>query len=126
MKLVHPNFIKASNFIFITAGLQIVNIILTPKSYSTTRNIIINGIGLIATVGLGFLIRKGVNWAGFVFVLITILGLIIYVSSFNKILLDFYKQHPVNAVNSGLALLLQVWTIILLFTASKPTTANSA
>lgn len=74
-RYVSPNFIKASNLILASAGLAIINYLLVSGFTAfLALTFVVFTITLLFVIAL--LIRNGYSWAKWVFIVLTILGLL--------------------------------------------------
>lgn len=111
-KQISANYIKASNFIFFSARLSLINLYFIPNQYPLRINILATIIGLLFFGGMGLLIRRGVKWIKYVLRVLIILGIFGVPS--------FIKSHTLFA---NLIFLIQsaaqIWAVILLFKKNK-------
>ncbi|HYV94766.1 MAG TPA: hypothetical protein VE978_23530 [Chitinophagales bacterium] len=70
----HSNFIIASYFIFVVAGLGLVKYFYFPGI--SAKDIAVAIFNLAFFIGLGFLVRQGFKWTKYLLLVLTIFGLI--------------------------------------------------
>lgn len=114
IRYVNPNFIKASNLILVSAGLVIVNYLLagTFMAYFELA-VVFFTIALLVVTAL--LIRKGYNWAKWVYIVLTILGLF----TFFNTLPALFKVSILTGCISILQNTLYVLAVVLLLIPSR-------
>ncbi|MHC0443018.1 hypothetical protein [Flavobacterium sp. 3-210] len=108
---LNPNFIKSSNLIFISAGLGLINFLLSPDILSSKKNIIISIITIVIILVVGLLIRLEITWIKYLLLILIILGL----NSLPMLLKDEFSTHPLNALITILQSIAQIYATILLF-----------
>jgi hypothetical protein len=113
-KQINQNFIKASTLIFITAGLSLINLFIDFDFFNTGLGIAVVIITVIVTAGLALFIKRGENWAKYVFIILTILGLISIPAVIKNL-----KVKPVTGIINSIQLLLEIWSVILLLVKPK-------
>ncbi len=113
-KKVHGNFIKSSNFIFITFGLGLVNLFMTRDELVTGTHKAIAITTMLFILGLGYLVRQGFDWVKYLLLVLTILGLI----SIPVTLMNLGQRPIVGLINVAQTVL-QVWAMIILFKIPK-------
>ena len=116
---VHPNYIKSSDFIFITVGLGIINISLTPGIFVSPRELITGFFTLAFLVGLALLIRKGIGWIKYLLLVIMIFGIIGI-----PLMIKILEQNPAVGVINVIQTVFQVWALVLLFKIPKEKAQN--
>ncbi|MBN1639354.1 MAG: hypothetical protein JW866_10320 [Ignavibacteriales bacterium] len=104
------NRIIASNLIFITAGLGLLNFYFARDLFISGSNISIAVFTILFLVGLGFLARKDIKWIKWVFLVIMIIGLF----SLPQILNNLYAKPMVGIINL-IQTILQLAALLLLF-----------
>ena len=113
-KFIHPKYITASNFVFISAGLGIISF-----SFSLfARDIgeVISGaISLGSVFLIGFLIRKGISVMKHVLLVFFLLGILLSLK-FLPVLIVFY---PIEAIIFLIQSILQFLAIIYLYRIPK-------
>ena len=108
-----PNFIKASNLIFISSLLGVIGFFL--RSQMSTYEIIIGIISVCFVAGIALLIRKGYQWMKWVMLILTVLG----VAATVMVLPVIMRQKLIIAINSSLQTILQIIATILMFLPKK-------
>ncbi|QRQ99829.1 hypothetical protein [Dyadobacter sandarakinus] len=109
---VHPDFIKASNLIFVSAALGIISVLIAGKDLSDARVasalIMVTGI----TCATAHLIRRGVEWVRYFFMASVVIGTLlapfiwgINIKTASEIIIYIIQG------------ILQIWAFILLFKA---------
>lgn len=109
---IPANYIKASNLLFLTAGLVLISLFILSDDYPFGINIYAVIIDLLFFGGMGILIRRGVKWIKYVLLLLAIIIL--------------YGVPSTIKSNTPFAILIfiiqsatQIWAIILLFKNNK-------
>ncbi|HZK96704.1 MAG TPA: hypothetical protein VFC67_21070 [Prolixibacteraceae bacterium] len=114
---VHSNFIKASNLIFATVGLGIINFFFSRDNLSNGAKILAEIFGLLCICVLGLLVRRGYAWGvKYLFLLSTIFGLILIM-----LILSNQTQNPIVFIVPIAQTVIQAWAMILLFRVPKIT-----
>lgn len=111
---VHPNYYKASNLIFISGGLAVVNISLSLEMFTSGLMIGVAIFTLLFVIGIGFLIRQGYEWVKFLLLVMGILGLFSL-----RVMINTLMTKPIVGVNNLVQTALQIWSIVLLFQVPK-------
>lgn len=109
-KIVHSNYIKASNLIFISTGLGAMNMALYPNILSNLFVFIVGIFTLMFLVGIGILARLGFSWFKYVFLGLFLFGLI----AIPGMIKNFEKNPGIGVINL-IQTLLQIWATVLLF-----------
>ncbi|HEX8563527.1 MAG TPA: hypothetical protein VF676_11165 [Flavobacterium sp.] len=107
---LHPNYNKAANLTFISAGLGIIGVVISPKLRQDEYSIIVGVIVTAFVVGLGFLIRAGFAWVKYVLVCLFLIGLI----GVSFVIFTIWVD-PIGGLINLLQTILQLIVIILLF-----------
>ena len=112
--IVHPNEIKSSNLILISAGLGLLNMFISPEVFTSFSLILIGliTIGIISAIGIG--IRNGIHWIKYVILVLVVLGLF----SFPIFIQTMYSNLIAGIVNI-IQSLLQIIAVVLLFIPRK-------
>jgi len=112
---VHVNHIKASNLMYASAALGLINIVLIPEMLSTGMDIFTAFFCLAFIAALGLFIRKG-----FTKIKYLLLGLFIIGIMLSPTFLAFLFFHlPISAIINLTQTVLQLIAIILLFAIPK-------
>lgn len=115
-KSVHPNFIKASNFIFLTLLFGLGNLIFGEPQHDmdrTTFTIVgIIMLGIILGCALG--VRRGIVWIKYVYVVLAVLGLM----GIPLILQNLESNVGLGLINLAQCLV-QLWAAVLLLMTGK-------
>lgn len=111
---VHPNYIKASELIFITAGLGIINFFFSPEILSSGFAIIIAVFTLLFIAGLGVLIKQGFSWIKYLLLALFIFGLLGI-----PFIIKNITTNPIVGIVNIIQTILQIWALVLLFKISK-------
>jgi hypothetical protein len=111
-KHISANYIKASNLIFLTAGLVLVSLFILSDDYPFGMNIYAVLIDVFFFGGMGILVRRGVKWIKYVLLLLIII-----------ILFGVPSTIKSNTLFAILILFIQtftqIWAVILLFKKNK-------
>lgn len=121
-RYVSANYIKASNLILISAGLNVINFLLS-GSFTSSPQL---GIAIFAITTLfvtALLIRKGYVWAKWVFSAIVVLGLLLTMFLGG---VDNLKLNTLSDYISDLQLIIQLIAAVILFIPSKEPLIDSA
>lgn len=112
--IIHPNHKKSANVIYLSAGLGIINVILSPVILNNSYQIIgaIFTLGII--IGIGYLVSQGNDWIKYVLLVLMILGLI----GIPFIIINILNNPIVGIINI-IQTALQIYAIILLFKIPK-------
>jgi hypothetical protein len=109
---ISPNYIKASNLIFLTAGLLLIRLFILSDENPFGMNIYAVIIDLLFFGGMGILIRRGVKWIKYVLLLIIIIILFGALSTLKSNSLFAILIYVIQTVT-------QIWAVILLFMKNK-------
>jgi hypothetical protein len=112
--IIHPNHKKAANVIYLSAGLGIINAILSPEAFYNSFSIIVASLTLGIIIGIGYLVSKGNDWIKYVLLVLMIIGLIGI-----PFLIMNIVNNPIVGVINIIQTALQIYAIILLFKVPK-------
>ncbi len=112
---IHPNSIKSSNLIYLSALFSFIILLLPPNDL--LDNLFSNTIGVLFVVLLGTLVRRGYNWVKYLMLVACLLS-IVFIQSFILIA----KYYPLIGVINSIVFLLQTSSVVLLFMKPKETT----
>lgn len=129
-KQVHPNYIRASNIIFGSFGIGLLGLFFSDKILSTWQNnifsiwqniffIVIFLIVLFLVAGIGLAVRRGVDSIKYLFIVMTILGIMVIPLRINDLM-----QKPDHGILVMAQTIMQVWAVILLIKIPKPLVNN--
>jgi len=110
---LHPNFIKASNLMFVSAIFGIVNLFLIPNTFASAKNTTIAVTTLLILAIISYIVRLGKNWMKYLLLVLMILGLL--GMPFITILRSNLLLGLINIIQT----VLQFWALILLFKVPK-------
>jgi len=113
-KQIHPNYIKASNLIYGTVGLGLINLVFAGELLKTGQNIVTAFITLVMISGLGYLVRQGKDWVKYILLVLLAFGLIGIQFIINNIV-----QRPVVGIVNIAQTIMQLWATVLLFKVKK-------
>lgn len=111
---IHENHIKASNFIFISVAIGILNLLLAMKYIENNVQIFSAVVAFIFVATLGYLIRVGRDLK-ILFLVLFVIGL---VGSIPTLISDL-TYFPINGILSLCQTILQLLAIIFLFMIPK-------
>jgi hypothetical protein len=111
---IHENHIKASNFIFISVAIGIINFLLAVKFAENRLGFFSAFVGFLFIGILGYLIREGRDLKVFLLVLFSV-GLLGSI----RILIFDLTYYPINGILSLSQTILQLLAIIFLFMIPK-------
>lgn len=112
--VIHENNLKASNLMFLSAVLGLINFSLSDQI--TIKNDISSAIiSLSFLIFLALLIRRGYNGVKYVLATLFILGLVFYI----PYLIYDLQNSPINAIISIFQSITQISAVILLFMIPK-------
>lgn len=112
--ILHPNYTKASNLIYLSGAVGIGCLIWTYEQLDSELAIFISAVVLASVFGVGYMIGKGNEIAKFVFIILFILGL-----AGIPTLVTHLSANPVLGIMNILQFILQTWAIILLVKIPK-------
>ena len=113
-KEIHPNYNKSSNLAFISAGLGILNLSLSPEIFSTGLAIFTAFFTLAFVFGLAVLIRLGLSWIKYLLLVLFLIGLIGI-----PFMIKNFETNPIVGTINIAQTILQICSIILLFKIPK-------
>ncbi|TMI84281.1 MAG: hypothetical protein E6H10_06165 [Bacteroidetes bacterium] len=119
-KQIHPNFKKASNIIFGTVGLGLINLFLSRDTLSYGKNLFVVVFIQLIIVALGYLVRRGYRWTKYLLLVLTFLGLTEIPSVINNL-----TQKPMVELINIAQTIMQIWTVVLLFKVPESLENNS-
>ena len=113
-KHLHSNYIQSSNFIFVSAGLEMVGLFFAQDRLSNTTNIAIAVVTISLIVGFGFLVRQGLNWIKYFLLALIILGVIgmLFIP-------DNEAENPIAKGINIAQTIIEIWAMVLLFKIPK-------
>ncbi len=114
-KIIHPNYKKSADLIYLSGALGIINILLSEEPSDIVIKIIGAVFSLAFIFGLGYLISKGIEWLKYVLLAILILGILIFPFISNL------ENQPVIGIINIIQTVLQIWSVVLLFKIPKLT-----
>ncbi|MGL6127447.1 hypothetical protein, partial [Chryseobacterium artocarpi] len=112
--ILHPNYVKASNLIYLSGAVGIGCLIWTYEQLDSELAIFISAVVLASVFGVGYMIGKGNEIAKFVFIILFILGL-----AGIPTLITHLSANPVLGIMNILQFILQTWAIVLLVKIPK-------
>ncbi|OUL62939.1 hypothetical protein B8T70_07390 [Flavobacterium sp. AJR] len=112
MKLsLNPNYIKSSNFIFISVGLGLINFLLSPHILSSKSAMILSIITLSLLFIAGLLVRFQISWIKYLLLALILIGF----NSFPSLIKEELTTHPINAIFTILQAITLIYATLLLF-----------
>ncbi|GAA5088916.1 hypothetical protein GCM10023210_13070 [Chryseobacterium ginsengisoli] len=117
-KIIHPNYKKSSEILYISVFLGIGNLIWKYDTLDSRLKIFISLIVLAFGFALAYYTSKGIEWFKYVLLVLFGFGLL----SIPFIISDI-KNDPVIGIINIIQTVLQVWALVLLF--KIPKTVNS-
>lgn len=112
--ILHPNYTKAANLIYLSGAVGIGCLIWTYEQLDSELAIFISAVVLASVFGVGYMIGKGNEVAKFVFIILFILGL-----AGIPTLITHLSANPVLGIMNILQFILQTWAIVLLVKIPK-------
>jgi hypothetical protein len=112
--VIHENNIKASNLMFLSAVLGLINFSLSDEITIKT-GITAAIISLSFIIFLGILIRRGINGVKYILATLFILGLVFYI----PYLISDLQNFPINGIISICQSIAQISAVVLLFLIPK-------
>ena len=112
--ILHPNYTKAANLIYLSGAVGIGCLIWTYEQLDSELAIFISAVVLASVFGVGYMIGKGNEVAKFVFIILFILGL-----AGIPTLITHLSANPVLGIMNILQFILQTWAIVLLLKIPK-------
>ena len=119
--IIHPNYKKAAELLYISASLGIGNLIWTYDTLDNGFKIFIAISVLAFGFALAYFTSKGLEW--FKYLLLVLLGLGLLGIPF---IISEIKNDPVVGVINIVQTILQVWAVILLFKIPKNINSNNS
>jgi len=107
--ILHPNYTKASNLIYLSGAVGIGCLIWTYEQLDSELAIFISAAVLAAVFGVGYMIGKGNEVAKYFFIILFILGLVGIPALVANLIIN-----PVLGIMNILQFILQAWAIVLL------------
>lgn len=111
-----PNYIKASNLLFIGAVLGFINFLLSQEILSSKSTVIISLTTISLILLFATLVRFEIIWVRYILLVLIIFG----INSFPPIIKYELTNHPVNGIIIILQSILQIYATILLSLNIKP------
>ncbi|HEX8017626.1 MAG TPA: hypothetical protein VF465_20535 [Flavobacterium sp.] len=108
--VLHPNEIKSSNLILISAGLGFLYMFLSPKVFTSFSTILTGIITIVIIIAIGIGIRNGIQWIKYVMATLVVLGF----SSF-PIIVQIINSNLIAGIVNITQSVLQIIAVILLF-----------
>lgn len=112
--IIHENHIRSSNFLFASVGLGVINIFLSPEILNSGFAEFIAICTLAFLIGLGLLIRKGIDWIKYLF-----LGLMIFGLLGLPLMIRNMFTNPIVGIINILQSVLQLISLFFLFMIPK-------
>lgn len=112
---LNPNYIKASNLFFISAGLGIINFFLSPEILSSQTDIIISVTTIFLIFVIGLAIRFEVSWIKYILLVLIIIG----INTLPPVIKEELALHLVNGIITILQVVAQVYATILILIFGK-------
>lgn len=107
----NPDYIKSSRLIFISAGLGLINVLLTPGIFRTSELVIIVVFTFLFLIAIGLGIYYGLSWIKYILAVLIILGL----KSAYTLIIKELAENPINGILVILQTIAQIWAAVLLF-----------
>ncbi|KIA97076.1 hypothetical protein OA93_15950 [Flavobacterium sp. KMS] len=112
MKLsLNPNYIRSSNFIFISVGLGVINFLLSSDILSSKSTTIIGIISLSLLFIVGLLVRFQITWVKYLLLALILIAF----NSLPAFIKEQLMTHPLNAIFTILQSITLIYATILLF-----------
>ncbi|MEJ5963081.1 hypothetical protein [Pedobacter immunditicola] len=123
-KNLHPNFRKASNLMFGSVVLGIVNMLLISNTFMSGVKIVVAMMVLLFYASIGYAIRLGKNWTKYLLLFLMIFGLLVLPYIFNtfksSILLgNNLKLELLLALIKVTQIVLQFYAMVLVFQSTQ-------
>ena len=109
-KVVHENYIKASNLFLVSVGLGLINIFLAPEITAEGSTIAVSIFTLGFLLIIGLLIRKGFDWMKYVLLVFMIIGVLAI-----PLILQNIMYQPIVGIINVIQTALQVVSLVILF-----------
>ncbi len=111
--IIHPNNERAATIIYLSAGLGIVNVILSPETHSGFGiTVAIFTLGIL--LGTGYLVGIGTDWIKYILLAMMIFG----VMGIPIVLMNI-TNNPVVGIINIIQTALEIYAIVLLFKIPK-------
>jgi hypothetical protein len=112
--IVHPNYKKSAELIYIAGALGIGNLIWKYDTLDSGIKIFAALVSLAFAFGIGYLVSKGYEWIKFVLLILLSLGLLSIIFVIANIAND-----PIVGIINIVQMILQIWALVLLFKVPK-------
>ena len=112
--IIHSNFKKSADFIYLSGALGIGNLIWTDESFDSGMKIFTALISVGFVFGMGYLVSKGTAWMKYFLLVIFILGFLAL-----PLVIANLKDEPVVGIIIIVQTILQIWALVLLFKIPK-------
>lgn len=112
--IVHPNFIKASNFMFGSVILGIFNLFLVPEIFTDGRAIVVATSTLLFLAFVSYATRLGKYWTKVLLLFLMIVGLLAMPT-----ILSNLKSNTLLGISNLIQTVLQLSALIFLFQVPK-------
>lgn len=109
------NYIKSSNLFLISAGLGLINFLLSPDILLSKSAIIISVIAISIILVLGLLIRFEISWVKYLLIVVIIFG----VNAFPSFIKEEFYSRPLNALITILQSIALIYATALMFFKKK-------
>lgn len=109
-RVVHENYIKASNLFLVSVGLGLINIFLAPEITAEGSTIAVSIFTLGFLLIIGLLIRKGFDWMKYVLLVFMIIGVLAI-----PLILQNIMYQPIVGIINVIQTALQVVSLVILF-----------
>ena len=109
--VLHPNEIKSSNLILISAGLGFLYMFLLPKVFTSFSTILTGIISIAIIIAIGIGIRNGIQWIKYVIATLIVLGLF----SLRSTIIQTFNSNLIAGIINITQTALQIIAVILLF-----------
>lgn len=112
--IIHSNYTRASNLIYLTGAIGIVSFIWTSDQLNSGLAIFISVTIITFVFGIGYMIGKGNEMAKYLFIILFALGIFGIPSIINHL-----NTNPVLGIMNISQLIIQIWIIVLLLKIPK-------
>jgi hypothetical protein len=120
MPTIHPNYTKASNLTLLLLAIGLANFFfVTYPQLQSGQGIVVFVFIIVIFGGMAYLLRKGIKWVKYFFLVIFVLG---HISPSNWI--DAFTHGIVRIISAIIVLGISIWILWLLFTISNESSAN--
>ena len=120
-KVVHPNYKKSADILYVSAFLSIGSLIWTYETIQNGLQIFITVSVLAFVFALAYFTGKGLEWFKYLLLVLLLLGL-----SGLPSMVSTLQNDPVLGILGIIQSVLQIWSLILLFKIPKNTTSNNS